>query len=60
MLTKTELINSLESLPENLTIDQVIDHIVFVEKVQKGLEDSEKGLINTKHEAQKILDKWLK
>lgn len=60
MLTKTELINSLESLPENLTIDQVIDHIVFVEKVQKGLEDSEKGLINSKQEAQKILDKWLK
>jgi hypothetical protein len=40
MLTKTELINSLESLPENLTVDEVIDHIVFVEKVQKGLEDS--------------------
>jgi predicted transcriptional regulator len=60
MLTKTELINSLESLPENLTVDQVIDHIVFVEKVQKGLEDSEKGLINTKQEARKILDKWLK
>jgi hypothetical protein len=60
MLTKTELINSLESLPENLTVDQVIDHIVFVEKVQKGIEDSEKGLINTKQEAQKILDKWLK
>ncbi len=60
MLTKTELINSLESLPENLTVDQVIDHIVFVEKVQKGIEDSEKGLISTKQEAQKILDKWLK
>jgi hypothetical protein len=60
MLTKTELINSLESLPENLTDDQVIDHIVFVEKVQKGLEDSEKGLINTEQEARKILDKWLK
>jgi len=40
MLTKTELINSLESLPENLSVDQVIDHIFFVEKVQKGLEDS--------------------
>jgi len=40
MLTKTELINSLESLPENLTVDEIIDHIFFVEKVQKGLEDS--------------------
>jgi predicted transcriptional regulator len=60
MLTKTELINSLESLPENLTVDEIIDHIFFVEKVQKGLEDSEKGQISTKQEAKKILDKWLK
>ncbi len=45
MITKTELINSLESLPENLTYDQVNDHIVFVEKVQKGLEDSEKDIL---------------
>ena len=58
--SKTELINSLESLPENLTVDQVIDHIFFVEKVQKGLEDSKKGQISTKQEAKKILDKWLK
>ena len=60
MLTKTELINSLESLPENLTVDEIIDHIFFVEKVQKGLEDSEKGQISSKQESKKILEKWLK
>lgn len=60
MITKLQLINSLDKLPDNLTIDQVIDHIVFVEKVQKGLSDSQNGRINTVDEAKQKLNKWLK
>ena len=60
MITKTHLISTLEKLPENLTIDQVIDHIIFIEKVQKGLEDSENGRVHTKEEVSKKLNKWLK
>ena len=60
MITKTQIINSLDKLPDNLTIDQVIDHVIFIEKVQKGLDDSAKGRINTKKEAKQKLKKWLK
>ncbi len=60
MITKTQLINSLETLPDNLTIDQIIDHILFVEKVQKGMSDSANERVNTKEEAKKKLSKWLK
>jgi predicted transcriptional regulator len=60
MITKTHLISTFEKLPENLTIDQVIDHLIFVEKVQKGLEDSEKGRVFTADEAKLKLIKWLK
>lgn len=60
MITKTHLISTFEKLPENLTIDQVIDHIIFVEKVQKGLEDSENGRVFTTDEARRKLSKWLK
>jgi len=60
MITKTQIINSLDKLPDNLTIDQVIDHLIFIEKVQKGLDDSAKGRINTKKEAKQKLKKWLK
>jgi hypothetical protein len=60
MITKTQLIDTLGKLPENLTIDQVIDHIIFVEKVQKGLADSSEGRVNTKEEAKQKLIKWLK
>ena len=60
MITKTQLINTLDNLPENLTIDQVIEHIIFVEKVQKGLSDSQNGRINTKEQAKQKLSKWFK
>jgi hypothetical protein len=60
MITKTQIINTLDKLPENLTIDQVIDHLIFVEKVQKGLDDSKNGRIYTHEEAKQKLNKWLK
>ena len=60
MITKTQILKSLDKLPENLTIDQVVDHLIFIEKVQTGLNDSMNGRINTKEEAKQKLNKWLK
>jgi len=60
MITKSQIINSFDNLPENVTIDQVIDHLLVLEKVQKGLNDSTEGNINTKEEAKQKLNKWLK
>jgi predicted transcriptional regulator len=60
MITKTQLKDTIDSLPENLTIDQVIDHLVFIEKVQKGLKDSEEGKVYNTSQAKEKLKKWLK
>ena len=60
MITKTQIIDSLNNLPENLTIDQIIDHLVVVEKIQKGLEDSASGRVFDKKQAKEKLKKWLK
>jgi hypothetical protein len=60
MITKTQIISALDKLPENLTIDQVIDHLIFVEKVQNGLNDSLNGRVNSKDEAKQKLSRWLK
>jgi hypothetical protein len=60
MITKTQILSTLDKLPENLTIDQLIDHLIFIEKVQKGMDDSAKGKINSKKEAKEKLKKWLK
>jgi len=60
MLTKTQIIDSLSNLPENVTIDQVIEHLVVVDKIQQGLNDSAEGKVYTKEEAKEKLKKWLK
>ncbi len=60
MLTKTQIIDSLSNLPENVTIDQVIEHLVVVEKIQKGLNDSAEGKVYNKDEAKEKLKKWLR
>jgi len=54
------LINTLDNLPENMSIDQVIDHLIFIDKVQIGINDSKNGRINSKEEAKKKLNRWIK
>jgi hypothetical protein len=60
MITKAQLISTLDKLPESMTIDQLVDHLVFVEKVEKGLADSAANHVHSKEEAAQNLKKWLK
>ncbi len=60
MIAKSQIIHSLEGMPEKVTIDQVVDQLVFLDKVQKGLSDSENNKVQTKEAAKINLGKWLK
>ena len=55
MITKSQIITALDKLPESLSIDQLVDHLIFVEKVQKGRRDSENGNVYTKEKAKQML-----
>ena len=54
------MIHALDKMPENMTIYQVIHQLIFLEKVQKGLDDSTNGRVKTKDQAREKLNKWLK
>ncbi len=60
MITKTQILHSLDNLPENVSIDQVIERLIFIEKIQKGIDDSKNGRTNTKEEAKNKLGRWIK
>ncbi len=60
MITKALIRNTLDSLPDNVTMEQVIEHLIFLDKVQKGMDDSDNGRVNTVEEAKQKLNKWLK
>jgi predicted transcriptional regulator len=60
MLTKEKIKRSIDTLPDNLTIDQVIDRIIMLDKVEQGLKDVENGNVYTTEEVKVKLNKWLK
>ena len=60
MLTKNKLKKSLENLPESFSIDELIDQLIFIEKVEEGLDQSDKGQVVYNEDVRKIIDKWSK
>ena len=60
MLTKSTLMQSIDNLPDSFTIDELIDHLIFVEKVEKGVKESEEGRTISNEDVRKMIEKWSK
>ena len=60
MLTRTQVFDTLEKMPEQFSIDLLFDKLLFINKVEIGLDQSENGQVNTKEQAKQKLSKWLK
>jgi len=55
MLTRTQVFGTLEKMPEQFSIDQLFDKLLFINKVEIGLAQSENGQVNTKEQAKQKL-----
>jgi len=60
MLTKDKLIQSINKLPDTFTIDELIDQLIFIEKVEEGLEQSKEGKVFSNEDVKEIIEKWSK
>jgi hypothetical protein len=60
MLTKTQVFGTLEKMPEQFSIDQFFDKLLFIDKVEVGLSQSGNGQVNSKEQTKQKLSKWLK
>jgi hypothetical protein len=60
MLTRTQVFDTLDTMPEQFSLDQLFDKLLFINKVEIGLAQSEQGQVNTKEQAGQKLSKWLK
>ena len=58
MLTKIQLNNTLNKLPEEFTIDTLINELMLVEKIQKAEDDSLNDRIKSQEETEKIINLW--
>jgi len=60
MLTKDKIKKTIDNLPDNFTIDQVIEELIVLDKIEHGLEDIKAGNVYTTEQVKLELNKWLK
>ena len=59
MLTKDKLIKTIKDLPDKFTLDDLLDRIVLLQKIEIGLEQSETKQTKSTKQAKEKLKKWL-
>ncbi len=60
MLTKEKIKTTIDSLPDNFTIEDIVEELVVLDKIEQGLNDVKKGKVYSTEEVKRKLDKWLK
>ena len=58
MITKTKLKEQIDSFPEQFSIDDLIERLILVEKIEKGKIQSENDEILSESELDKEMNKW--
>ena len=60
MLTKKIVQDHLEELPNEFSIDELVERLILIEKIKKGNHQSEKNEVIPDLELDKELQKWFK
>jgi hypothetical protein len=58
MLTKTRLKEQIEKFPEEFSIDELIENLILMEKIETGNRQSENGEVISDAEMENEIEKW--
>ena len=57
MLTKEAVIKNIKEMPNEFSIDDLVERLLFIQSVEKGLEQDEEGKIMSTEELRNKLRK---
>ncbi|MFC2188761.1 hypothetical protein ACFCT7_15705 [Fulvivirgaceae bacterium LMO-SS25] len=60
MITKAKLKEQLESLPEQFSIDELVERMILIEKIENGKTQSENDEIVSETDLDKEINGWFK
>ena len=60
MTVKEEVLELMEQLPDDATIEDAIERLIVLYRIQQGLEQLDKGEGIPQEEARKRIRQWLK
>lgn len=58
-MRKSAVLDSISNLPDEFSIDEIIERLIIIEKIDKGRQQVQDGKINTEDQAKAKLSKWL-
>lgn len=58
-MRKSTVIESINKLPDEFSIDEIIERLIIIEKIERGRQDVKEGKVNTEEQAKAKLSKWL-
>ena len=60
MLTKQKVLQTVNSFPEEISVEDLIEKLVLLQKIENGIAQSEQGKTVSTAQAKERLNKWLK
>lgn len=57
---KQNILRTVQSLPEDTSIEEAMERLFFLFKVEKGCNEADSGKTVSHIEAEKRMEKWLK
>jgi len=57
---KDQIISFIKSLPDDVTLEDIMYHLYVREKIFRGLKDADEGKIVSNENAKKVIEKWFK
>lgn len=60
MLTKEKVLKTITEMPDTFSVDDLLDRLVLLQKIENGIAQSDAGETVSVEEAREALSKWLK
>ena len=60
METKEQILKAIEALPDDATIEDALERLYLLYKIERGLKQADNGALVTQEEARQRMAKWLR
>ncbi len=60
MHTKQQMLKAIEDLPEDAKVEDALERLYLLYKIDKGIEQADAGELMSQEEARQRMAKWLK
>ena len=57
-MEKKKALEAIQEMPENFDLEVLIERLIFIEKVEKGLDQVKEGKVISHDELKKLAQQW--